>query len=68
MITPELISSFNRPIRSFIWVLLIILHCTIPPVINIPEPILYAMFADLGLNSVTRTYEKITQMKNKPKE
>ncbi len=59
MITPELISSFNRPIRSFIWVLLIILHCTIPPVINIPEPILYAMFADLGLTSVTRTIEKV---------
>ena len=59
MITPELISSYNRPVRSFVWVLLIILHCTIPPIINIPEAILYAMFADLGLNSVTRTIEKV---------
>lgn len=59
MITPELISSYNRPVRSFVWVLLIILHCTIPQIINIPEAILYAMFADLGLNSVTRTIEKV---------
>lgn len=64
--TAEELSSFNRPVRSYVWTIVILLSCIVPPFINISDTLLYLMFADFGINSVNRTIEK-TRKSNSPK-
>lgn len=58
-LTPDVLSAYNRPVRSVIWVLIILIHFLSCGKMQIQEDLLFLMFADLGVNSVARTIEKI---------
>jgi len=64
--TAEELSSYNRPVRSYIWTLIILMSCILPPFTSISDTLLYLMFADFGINSINRTIEK-TKKPNSPK-
>ncbi len=64
-ITAEELSAFNRPVRNYIWTILILLSTILPPFTSISETLLYLMFADFGINSINRTIEKTRR--NSPK-
>lgn len=57
-INPETLAAYNRPVRSFVWVVLVILNCF--GAVNIDTELLFFMFTDLGIYGISRSAEKIT--------
>lgn len=69
--TLELIKKYQRPIRTLIWTLLIILsylNCLYSskpcPEGFIIQTILIAMFVDMGIYTISRTFEKNKNIDN----
>jgi hypothetical protein len=55
-LNPETFAAWNRPLRSYLWAILIA-HAVIQGT-EISEWLIVAMYTDLGVYSVLRTYEK----------
>lgn len=56
-INPETLAAYNRPLRSFVWVVLVVLSCS--GVVNIGTELQLLIFADLGIYGISRSAEKI---------
>lgn len=54
---PETLAAYNRPLRSFVWVLLVVLSCF--NVVTIGTELQLLIFADLGIYGISRSAEKI---------
>ena len=56
-INPETLAAYNRPLRSFVWVSLVVLSCF--GTVEIGTELQLLIFADLGIYGISRSAEKI---------